>query len=61
MLKYLWGWWWTKSRRDQLLDHIGEARIYEEWIAAARSLDECMDYDMWCGSTPSNTLLYHAR
>ncbi|KAH7095680.1 acyl transferase/acyl hydrolase/lysophospholipase [Paraphoma chrysanthemicola] len=47
MLKRLWGWWFTKSKRDQFLDHIGEARIYEEWIAAARSLDECMDYDMW--------------
>ncbi|KAF2034972.1 hypothetical protein EK21DRAFT_55684 [Setomelanomma holmii] len=47
MLKYLWSWWTTKSRRDQLLDNIAEARIYEEWIAAAHSLDECMDYDMW--------------
>jgi hypothetical protein len=47
MLKALWSWWTSKSRRDHLLDVIDNARLFEEWGAAAYSLDECMDYDMW--------------
>jgi hypothetical protein len=47
MLKALWTWWRGKSKRDDLLDVIDNARLYEEWGAAAYSLDECMDYDMW--------------
>lgn len=47
MLQRLWGWYWTKSRRDQLLETIDDSRLYEEWHAAAKELDRCMDYDIW--------------
>jgi TAG lipase/lysophosphatidylethanolamine acyltransferase len=46
-LKRLWAWWTQKSKRDQLLDIISKARLFEEWEAAAYGIDECMDYDMW--------------
>ena len=47
MLKKLYAWWTQKSRRDLLLEAIAEARLFEEWEAAAFKLDECLDYDMW--------------
>jgi hypothetical protein len=53
MLKKLWSWWTEKSKRDQLLDVIDNARLFEEWDGAAYSLDECMDYDMWYASVSS--------
>lgn len=45
--KKLWVWWTQKSKRDKLLETIDQVRLFEEWEAAAFSLDECMDYDMW--------------
>ncbi|KAH7414045.1 acyl transferase/acyl hydrolase/lysophospholipase [Phaeosphaeria sp. MPI-PUGE-AT-0046c] len=51
--KKLWAWWTQKSKRDQLLDTIDQVRLFEEWEAAAFSLDECMDYDMWRQSPSS--------
>ena len=47
MEKRLWAWWTRKSKRDQLLETIDQTRLYEEWMGAAFSLDECMDYDLW--------------
>ncbi|KAH8731193.1 acyl transferase/acyl hydrolase/lysophospholipase [Phaeosphaeriaceae sp. PMI808] len=46
-LQKLWAWWTEKSKRDHLLENIGNARLFEEWEAAAYGLDECMDYDLW--------------
>jgi TAG lipase/lysophosphatidylethanolamine acyltransferase len=46
-MQRLWSWYWTKSRRDQLLEIIDQARLFEEWQAAAMQLDKCMDYDIW--------------
>jgi TAG lipase/lysophosphatidylethanolamine acyltransferase len=47
MLKKLYAWWTQKSQRDLLLEAIGDARLFEEWEAAAYKLDEVLDYDMW--------------
>jgi TAG lipase/lysophosphatidylethanolamine acyltransferase len=47
MLKKLYAWWSQKSQRDLLLEAIGNARLFEEWEAAAYKLDEVLDYDMW--------------
>ncbi|CAN9143321.1 unnamed protein product [Alternaria alternata] len=47
MLKKLYAWWVQKSQRDLLLEAIGDARLFEEWEAAAYKLDEVLDYDMW--------------
>ncbi|KAF2833160.1 hypothetical protein CC86DRAFT_399806 [Ophiobolus disseminans] len=53
-LKRLWAWWGQKSKRDMLLDVIGNAREFEEWMGAAYSLDECINYDSW-RHDPSST------
>ena len=47
MLKKLYAWWTQKSQRDLLLEAISNARLFEEWEAAAYKLDEVLDYDMW--------------
>ncbi|KAG9186544.1 TAG lipase / lysophosphatidylethanolamine acyltransferase [Alternaria panax] len=47
MLKRLYAWWVQKSQRDLLLEAISDARLFEEWEAAAYKLDEVLDYDMW--------------
>lgn len=59
-----------KSRTDLLLEAIGEARLFEEWEAAAFALDECLDFDMWyvfpshllsnacCSSSHTDTFTY---
>ncbi|KAF1831884.1 hypothetical protein BDW02DRAFT_600453 [Decorospora gaudefroyi] len=47
MLKKLYAWWRQKSQRDLLLEAISDARLFEEWEAAAYKLDEVLDYDMW--------------
>jgi hypothetical protein len=50
MLKRLWRWWCKQSQRDIVLDNLNEARLFEEWEAAASSLDRIMDYDLWYAS-----------
>jgi TAG lipase/lysophosphatidylethanolamine acyltransferase len=52
MLKKLYALWRQKSQRDLLLDAIGDARLFEEWEAAAYKLDEVLDYDMWYVDDP---------
>jgi TAG lipase/lysophosphatidylethanolamine acyltransferase len=47
MLKRLWQWWRQKSKKDQLLETMDQARLYEEWEAAAYLMDQCMEYDLW--------------
>ncbi|CAE7010571.1 Casein kinase II subunit beta [Pyrenophora teres f. teres] len=47
MFKKLYAWWTQKSQRYLLLEAIGDARLFEEWEAAAYKLDEVLDYDMW--------------
>jgi TAG lipase/lysophosphatidylethanolamine acyltransferase len=47
MLKKLWAWWTQKSKRDLLLEAAANARLFEEWEAAAYGLDETFDFDMW--------------
>ncbi|KAF2460838.1 hypothetical protein BDY21DRAFT_413084, partial [Lineolata rhizophorae] len=40
-------WWFRKSPRDVLLETLAEARVYEEWEAAAFQIDEVLGYDLW--------------
>jgi len=58
MLKRLWAWCTQKSQRDQLIDITNEAQQFEEWEAAAYSLDECMNYDYWYAFLSSLNHLY---
>src|ERR1700760_1388588 len=48
-LKQLGAWWRRKSPRDVLLENLQEARLFEEWEAAAFQLDELLGYDLWYG------------
>ncbi|EOA82180.1 triacylglycerol lipase [Exserohilum turcicum] len=43
----LYAWWTQKSQRELLLEALNNARLFEEWEAAAYKLDEVLDYDMW--------------
>ncbi|KAF2761834.1 patatin-like serine hydrolase [Pseudovirgaria hyperparasitica] len=43
----IWAWWTRKSAWDTLLETIADARIFEEWEAAAFQLDEEKGYDLW--------------
>jgi hypothetical protein len=43
----LYSWWTGKSARDALLEHLAEARLFEEWEAAAYQLDEVLGHDLW--------------
>jgi TAG lipase/lysophosphatidylethanolamine acyltransferase len=64
MLKRLYAWWSTKSRRDLLLETLGDARRFEEWEAAAYHLDELHSYDLWRQNATSkyyNHRLIHQR
>lgn len=47
MLKKLYAWLTQKSQRDLLLEAIDNAKLFEEWEAAAYKLDEVLDYDLW--------------
>jgi len=40
-------WYTKKSPRDILLESLAEARLFEEWEAAAFQLDEILGYDLW--------------
>lgn len=46
-LQRLYSWWTTKSTRDQLLENLDEARLFEEWEASAYQLDEVSGLDLW--------------
>jgi hypothetical protein len=46
----LYSWWTAKSTRDQLLEHSDQARVFEEWEAAAYQLDEVLGLDLWSAS-----------
>jgi TAG lipase/lysophosphatidylethanolamine acyltransferase len=59
MLKKLYALWRQKSQRDLLLDAIGDARLFEEWEAAAYKLDEVLDYDMWYVDDPTSHETHH--
>ena len=52
MFQKLYHWWTKKSKRDELLEEIAEARLYEEWEGAAFQLDEVLGYDLWFVSSP---------
>ncbi|KAF2431126.1 hypothetical protein EJ08DRAFT_587986 [Tothia fuscella] len=43
----LYSWWTRKSITDVLVENINEARLYEEWEAAAYQLDEVLGFDLW--------------
>lgn len=43
----LYSWWTRKPTKDVLLESIQEARLFEEWEAAAFQLDEVLGYDLW--------------
>jgi hypothetical protein len=46
----LFAWWTQKSIKDQLLESLGQARLFEEWEGAAFQLDEVLGYDLWYAS-----------
>jgi TAG lipase/lysophosphatidylethanolamine acyltransferase len=43
----LYSWWTRKSTTDVLIESIDEARLFEEWEAAAYNLDEVLGFDLW--------------
>lgn len=43
----LYSWWTAKSTRDQLLENLDEARLFEEWDGSAYQLDEVSGLDLW--------------
>lgn len=43
----LFTWWTKKSPKDVLLESIEDARLFEEWEAAAYQLDEVLGFDLW--------------
>ncbi|KAF2094732.1 hypothetical protein NA57DRAFT_79901 [Rhizodiscina lignyota] len=43
----LYNWWTQRLPKDLLLEALGEARIFEEWEAAAFQLDEVLGFDLW--------------
>jgi hypothetical protein len=43
----LYSWWTAKSTRDQLLENLDEASLYEQWEASAYQLDEVSGLDLW--------------
>jgi hypothetical protein len=43
----LHSWWNKKSTKDVLLESLEEARLFEEWEAAAFHLDEVLGFDLW--------------
>ncbi|KAF1956363.1 hypothetical protein CC80DRAFT_535685 [Byssothecium circinans] len=43
----LYNWYTAKSLRDVLLENLSNAKLFEEWEAAAIQLDEVLNYDMW--------------
>ena len=46
-LQRLYHWWVRKSSRDVLLETLADARLFEEWEAAAFQLDEVLGHDLW--------------
>jgi TAG lipase/lysophosphatidylethanolamine acyltransferase len=46
-VKRLYAWWTRKSTTDILIESIDEARLFEEWEAAAYQLDEVLGFDLW--------------
>ena len=40
-------WWTKKSTKEVLLESLDEARLFEEWEAAAFQLDEVLGFDLW--------------
>lgn len=49
VLQRFYAWWTKKSIRDELLESLANARVFEEWEASAFQLDEVMGYDLWYG------------
>lgn len=43
----LYSWWTRKPTKDVLLESLHDARLFEEWEAAAFQLDEILGYDLW--------------
>jgi TAG lipase/lysophosphatidylethanolamine acyltransferase len=48
--KRLYAWWTKKSTREELLETLANARVFEEWEASAFQLDEILGYDLWSGN-----------
>jgi TAG lipase/lysophosphatidylethanolamine acyltransferase len=49
LLQRFYAWWTAKSTRDELLETLENARVFEEWEASAFQLDEVLGYDLWYG------------
>ena len=57
-MQRLYNWWTQRSPKDVLLEALGEARIFEEWEAAAFQLDEILGFDLWyCAALCTSNLL----
>lgn len=57
-------WATTKTSQQQLFEHLADARVYEEWEAAAINLDEVLTNDFWRNTPSSKKFNYkdiHAR
>jgi TAG lipase / lysophosphatidylethanolamine acyltransferase len=53
----LYSWWTAKSTRDQLLENLDEAKLFEEWEDSAYQLDEVSGLDLWY-IPPLSKLMY---
>ena len=51
----LYRWWTVKPAKAVLLETLSEAKLFEEWEAAAYQLDELLSNDLWYGACPCNT------
>jgi hypothetical protein len=58
-LQRLYSWWTAKSKRDQLLENLDEARLFEEWEESAYQLDEVLGLDLWYVS-PLKLVMYNS-
>jgi hypothetical protein len=47
IVQRLYSWWTKKSTADVLIENINDARLFEEWEAAAYQLDEVLGFDLW--------------
>ncbi len=47
MPQRLLAWWSSKSPKTVLQENLRDAKLFEEWEAAAFQLDELLGYDLW--------------
>lgn len=52
-MQRLYNWWTQRPPKDVLLEALSEARLFEEWEAAAFQLDEILQFDLWYNTLAS--------